>query len=204
MTTTTPIAVDTDGTAEIFDAELVEDSPAAEVAIPVDKGVLATRLLAIAVLEARIAAAKADLRAALYGQMKTGESLVGCLDPDDDDPVSNETALGKVLKKKGASAWKVTDPEAFLAWVKAKAPTEVITTEKVRDSYVTAVLAQLKKDKGLNKTTGEVVIPDGITFSENSPTLSVTKSADAETLVEMAVAAGHLRADGTLAIEAGR
>jgi hypothetical protein len=196
---TATVTVDATGTAQTTDQQ---PAAAAAPAVPADRNALTTQLLTIAVLEARVAAAKADLRAALAGVLRPGESVVGCLDPDDDDPAEHGTSLGRVLKKRGAKRWAVTDTDALLAWVREHAPTEVVVTEKVRDSFTTKLLAACKADGGLVQATGELLVPDGIEYREAAPTLQVSLSAEAEALVADAVQAGRLHADGTLAIEA--
>lgn len=59
----------------------------------------ATTLLAIAVLEARIAAEKKRLRAEFTTELVTGERVPGLIDPDDPEG----TGLGFVQKRKGST-----------------------------------------------------------------------------------------------------
>jgi hypothetical protein len=169
---------------------------------------LATRLAVIAVLEKQLAALKADGRAVIGKQIKTGETLVVCLDPDDDDPVEHGTSLGTVSKAKGSKRWQIEDDEKFTAWVEEHFPTEVETVVRVRDSFKQKVREECKGDQGFPMPgTGEVVIPAGMTFTAGSPQVRVNTSAEAERLVLDALANGGAAAyllDGGLpALPAG-
>lgn len=166
-----------------------------------ERGELAARLLAIAVLEKQLAALKADGRAIMGKQLRTGETIVGCLDTGDDDPVEHRTSLGTVSKAKGAKRWTITDTEKFTAWVEEHFPTEIETTIKVRDSFLRRVLDGCKGDQGFPMpATGEVVTPAGMEFTAGNPQVRVNTSDEAEQIVLAALASGGAAAfllDGT-------
>lgn len=111
--------------------------------------------------------------------------------------------IGSVQLTKGRETWTVTDPDALLAWVKANAPDEIVTTEAVRSSYVQALLNRAKADGvAVNAFTGEEI--PGIEQRTTEPTLTVKPSADAAQTIAQALADGTLTlADvAPLAIEA--
>lgn len=150
---------------------------------------MATRLLAIAVVEARIREEKARLREALGQALVTGSREAGYIDPSDPEG----TALGFVTKKKGAEAAKVTDPDAVLAWVKNTLPDEVVTSQAVRPAFLTRLLTTIKTNGGwLDPVTGELLDVPGVEVSVSDPTLMVKANEDADRLVAEALAAHHI------------
>lgn len=94
-------------------------------------------------------------------------------------PVTIATRKGKV---------RITDPAAFLAWVKEHRPDEVVVTEQVRDSYTKSVLEDrlvVMRGEVFDSTTGEPVEwaalgPDG------NPYATWTASADQKEAKETA------------------
>jgi hypothetical protein len=211
-----PTQVDTDGVAE---PETTADKPATRrrrtpltpPALPpltvTDRGLLATKLAVIAVLEKQLAAVKADAKAIIGKQMRTGETVIPCLDPDDDDPVEHGTSLGTVSKAKGAKRWVIEDDEKFTAWTEEHFPTEVETVVRVRDSFKARVREGCKGDAGFPMpSTGEVVIPAGMKFTAGDPQVRVNTSDEAEAIVLAALASGGAAAfllDGVPALPAG-
>jgi hypothetical protein len=193
-------AVGADGTA----TPEPEPEPAAAVGPSVDELVL--RLLVLKVLAARIAEADADTRDAIHGRVDVGVSLPGYLTAEDAAAARAgevDRCLGKVGLSKPSRSWKVTDAEAFTAWVLEHAPDEVEHRPVVRNSFVSAVLASCKADGGWVTPSGEILEPAGVELSLGRPTLQVRPSADAPDLVAAALAAGMLTADGVRALPAG-
>lgn len=92
--------------------------------------------------------------------------------------------LGSVQLIKGSSSWKVTDPDAWQAWVEAHNPGEIVTTKTVRSSYTDAVLAKLKAGGAeIDEETGEAVVPPGIAPTFSAPSIRVSPSKEAPRIV---------------------
>lgn len=118
--------------------------------------------------------------------------------------VIGDEQIGSVSLAKGRESWVVTDPAALLAWVKANRPSEVVTVEQVRPSYIGALLMQAKKD-GAPVTSGGELVP-GIEQRTGDPSLNVKPSEDAAQTIAQAFADGVLSLDDLtppLAIEGG-
>lgn len=79
--------------------------------------------------------------------------------------------IGTVSLEAGAETWSVVDQDAFLAWVEAQNPDEVVATIEVRSSYQNAVLAACKRDGGVvvDFDTGAVEIPPGVAKRVGAP-----------------------------------
>lgn len=206
--------VDTEGTAETEAAEPAKrrrklGPPPPPVLTVAERNYLATTLAVIAVLEKEVAARKADAKAIMGRQMRAGDTLVTCLDPDDPDPVENGTSLGTVIKPRAARNWKVVDPEKFTAWVEELFPTEVETIVQVRTSWRDRVLEECKTRGGFahKATGGEVIIPPGVEVTVGSSTPRVNPSDEARALVMAALANGgaaaYLLDGGTPALPVG-
>lgn len=92
--------------------------------------------------------------------------------------------IGNVRLDKGTSTWGVVDPDAFLGWVRANRPDEVVVTERVRPAYQAAVLKHLQvEDALLDRDTGELEVPDGVAPKHGKPTLKVTPVAETNGVV---------------------
>jgi hypothetical protein len=147
----------------------------------------ATRLLALKVAADWIAAETKRLRESLSAELMVGERVPGALDHDDKD-----TLLGFVQLTKGRQTVSITDPDAFLAWVEAVAPTEVITTRAVRSSFAAAVLADVRSLGGWVSPDGELLMPDGLVERMGEPVLTTKVRAEADALVREAIASRRL------------
>lgn len=155
--------------------------------------------LAASVLKRVITEADADAR----------ERLLMMLDPGDRKTVWIDTPTGKVdagtvtLTKpaKPKTVRKVTDPDAFLNWVKEHRPDEVIHTESVRSSYATAVLGRPEADENGE----EIPLPPGVEWVETTTrsVVQVRPSEDAAQAISAAVAAGTVSLDDVLALPRG-
>ena len=105
--------------------------------------------------------------------------------------VIGDEQVGSVQLTKPRESWTVTDPAALLAWVKANAVDEVVTTETVRPSYVQALLARAKEDGiAVDRVSGEPI--PGIERRTSEPTLTVKPSEDAAQVIAQAFADGRL------------
>lgn len=157
----------------------------------------ATRLILSRVVRDRLSEADKAIRE----QARTDFDMPGVRDIG----VIGDEQIGSVQLVKGRESWVVTDPAALLAWVKANAPDEVVTTEAVRSSYVQALLARAKADGvAVDVFTGEQI--PGIECRTSAPTLTVKPSEDAAQTIAQAFADGLLSLDDLtppLAIEGG-
>lgn len=158
----------------------------------------ATRLILSRVVRDRLA----DADKAIRGQARTDFDMPGVREIG----VIGDEQVGAVQLTKPREAWTVTDPAALLAWVKANAPDEVVTTEAVRSSYVQALLARAKEDGvAVDRVSGEQI--PGIECRTSAPTLTVKPSEDAAQIIAQAFADGVLTLDDLtppLAIEGGK
>lgn len=149
----------------------------------------ATRLLAIAVVKARIAEEERRLRTELIAELVTGAREAGVIDPAN----AEATALGFVTKKKPAESARVVDPAKVLAWVEAHVPSEVVTTRAVRPAFLPVLLDAVKKDGGwVDPSTSELLDVPGVEVVLGSPSLMVKASEDADRLVAEALAGRRL------------
>jgi hypothetical protein len=140
--------------------------------------ILARDLLVLRALADRVAAALVAAKADTLAAMEVGERLVVKVG---DQPV------GTVTLAHGRVAARITDPRALLAWVKANHPTEVVTTQEVRSSFVTALLKRAKD-------SGEVI--PGIDVSQGDPYLLAPVDDVAAAVI------GAAWADGSLSLPA--
>lgn len=143
----------------------------------------AARLLALRVVKDWVAVEERALRDSVTDALVVGERVPGVLDPADPDSL-----LGFVQKIKGRESWTVTDAEGFLAWVERTAPTEVVTVKKVRESFITSVLAECKSHGGWISPDGELLAPDGVEARVGDPTITVKPTAEADGLIRQALA----------------
>lgn len=153
----------------------------------------ATRLLAIAVVTARLELEGKRLRGELVKEMATGARQEGVVDPKD----MEGTTLGFVTKKKGSTYVKVTDEAKVLAWVKEHLPTEVQVVESVRPAFLTRLKDAVKADGGwVDPDTSEVMDVPGMEVTTGDPGLMVKASEEADRLVMDALAARRLELMG--------
>lgn len=113
----------------------------------------------VALLKALIAAAEAELT-----RTETDTLLLA----DAVGVKTFTTPFGQVTIGQKDAKPMVTDPTAFMAWVRDTYPTEVETIVRVRPAFQTAVLGSIEWDKDLNEfvhpATGTFV--PGIRWSE--------------------------------------
>lgn len=147
----------------------------------------AARLVTLRVVKDWVAAEERDLRTAVAGTLVVGERVPALLGP--------ESLLGFVQKVKGREAWTVTDSEALLDWTKRHAATEVVVTQSVRPSFVTAVLNECKTHGGWISPDGELLVPDGVELRTAEPTITVKPTAEADGLIREALASRRIALD---------
>lgn len=152
-------------------------------------------------MSARDAAATAAVMKALAGRVKEGETrakadVMAHLDPGDRKHavLPDGTDIGTVSITKGRETFRVTDPAAFLAWVRDTAPSEVV--ESVNPTFQRKVLDGIKDG-------GE--LPPGVEPGWGDPYVSVRQSETQAEAVAAAWRDGRLAPilAGLLAIEAG-
>lgn len=140
-----------------------------------DPRILARDLLVLKALADRVAAALVTAKSGALGAMEVGERLVVKIG---DEPV------GTVTVARGRVAARITDPRALVGWVKTNHPTEVVTVEEVRSSFVTALLKRAKD-------CGEVI--PGIEITQGDPYLLAPVDDVAAQVIAAAWADGTLR-----------
>lgn len=156
---------------------------------PLSSRDLAVQLLAIKVTQERLTKLDRQLREQSAAGLMVGERVSGALDPAD-----AATLLGFVQLTKGRESVTVTDTDAVLAWAEEHAPAEVVTTRRVRPSFLTALTAAVKRDGGwVHPGTSEVLEVPGIAATVGAPVLTVKPTAEADALVAQALADRRLQ-----------
>lgn len=145
---------------------------------------IAQRLLALRVVMDRIKAEDARLRKIAKEQMRSGDRVTGYLD-ESADP------LGFVTLSKPVETPTIVDERAFTEWVKALAPTEIVTS--VRESFTKVLLEEVKSHGGWISPDGELLAVEGVEVVKSSPRLSVLPTAEADQLIADALSAGRLQ-----------
>lgn len=145
-------------------------------------------------------------------EIKTGKAgLRPVMDALDIDTLGarlpDGTRVAKVRRAGGGTTAQVTDEAAFLRWVIANRPGEIV--QAVRESYRKALLeaaakagpdAADKKGRPLDPETGEPV--DGIGFAAGTAYLTVNFEPGGEDAIRAAWQSGRLSLDAMLALPA--
>ena len=159
---------------------------------------IATQLLVLGVIEKRISAFKAKLRAeAMRSFDRIGVRDIGLV---------GDEQIGSVQLASGASSASITDEAKYTAWVSEQFPDaiEEVTVRRVKFHVAQRHLSAVKSGNGLLiEETGELLdeVP-GITRRQGDPVLKVATSKDADVIVSAAVSDGTLTlADAIGAIE---
>lgn len=155
--------------------------------------------LAAAVIKKAIAEADSDARERLLMMLEPGDRKTVWVHTPDGPVDAGTVTLTKPSKPKRAR--RVTDRDAFLAYVKEHRPDEVIHTEAVRSSYEAAVLARPEADDN-----GEVIDnPPGVEWVESTTrsVVQVRPSEDAAAAIAAAVQAGSVSLHEVLALPGG-
>lgn len=156
------------------------------------KPALALRVAALKVLFDRLAVLDREGRDELTALTVQGERLPAVL-PGSDEPVAFITRTRPAKKH---PALTVTDPAAYMAWIVANRPDEVVhpppPVNTVRSSFTAAVAA----DGGvMDPSTGELSTPDGMEWVTPEPgrsSLQVRLEPDGAKVLEAAWASGLL------------
>lgn len=117
-------------------------------------GDLALRLAVLKVLADRVKTGERVVRADVADQWVPGTRIPAVLP-------GNRT-VGTVTLTEGREQAKVTDPAAFLEWVRANHPDEIV--ESVRSSFEKQLLERVRKD-------GELVPGVSVVYGEPYPTV---------------------------------
>lgn len=115
--------------------------------------------------------------------------------------VVNGQVLGHVSMVKGRTTAKVSNEAAFLAYVKAHHPSEVVVEEKVNPAFQKRVLDEAAK-AGAFKDTDGVTIDGIIAVSVGEPYPTVTKDPDLDIHIAALIERGALSVTGLKEIEA--
>ena len=154
---------------------------------------VAVQLALIKTVEKRVSAAFTATKAVALKVLDATDRKSAVLD--------DGTKIGTISVKEGAESTYVSDPAAFLAWVKANRPDEVVTTESVRSSYRAAVIARAKEADGVlfDPETGEQI--PGLARSKGDPVVSVLVTDKHLENVAAALADGRLSLAGVIVPE---
>lgn len=155
---------------------------------PLTRDERARRLAVLAVISDWVKKEDQRLRGEMAAELVPGDRQSALL-----DPANKDTLLGFVTLVKGRQSWRVTDESALLDWVKRNAPTEVVTVQSVRPSFVTALINECKTHGGWISPEGELMHPDGLETSIGTPYIQVKATAEADGLVADALRGGRLQ-----------
>lgn len=153
---------------------------------------LALQSAALKALADAVAVERKTVQAAMQSELETtGAARVDASLPDG-------SAVASVSRTQPKLTARVVDDEAFLAWVRDTAPSEVtsrVVTE-VRPAFQAALLAQMTAAGATevpDKVTGEVTDVPGVEVTAGrAMTHSVRLSKDGAALIADAWRAGHL------------
>lgn len=126
-----------------------------------DVGTLASQVIALAAMKKKLAELDADVRERLQMAMDRGDRKAGR---------AGEAKIGTVTLTDPETTWRIADKRAWLEWVKAHKPTEIVTTESVNTAYESAFLASLDPSLGL---------PDGVELVTGPAVVQVRPAPDA-------------------------
>lgn len=132
---------------------------------------LANKAVTLAVLKKRVAELEAEVKAEISATMDRGDRKVG---------KAGDAKIGAVTLTDPKAAYRVTNGDAWRAWVRDNFPDEITTVEAVRSSFETAVLG---RGGVIDEATGEVTLPDGVALVEGVPVVQVRPEKDAEAAI---------------------
>ncbi len=145
---------------------------------------VAVRVAALKALYDRVRDAYNAARAEASDTLQPGDRLRATL--------ADGADIGTVSVVEGRITAKVTDPDALLKWVQVNAPGEVETVQRVRESYVGALLARCENVDGaaMHAKTGELL--PGVAFTVGDTYARVTQTHDQQAAFVDAYNAGQL------------
>jgi hypothetical protein len=137
----------------------------------------ANQLIVLAIVKRRVAAFEAEIRAQVLADSDPG---------DKKNAKAGDARIGTVSVTDPETSWRVTDVNAFTAYVKEHWPTEVhsFTTETVRSAFEKQLLGD-----PVDETTGEVI--PGVAEVKGGSVVQVRPGKDAEQII-----ADHMIAEG--------
>lgn len=140
-------------------------------------------LVAAALVKREVGQADGERRRALVSDLV--EDLTSTMVPGDRttvrvrDATGKPVAIGTVRVDDGPVTVTVTNPRAYLDWVKATAESEI--EETVREAYTKRVAEMVKRHGGvMDPNTGEVAEVPGMTRTQGQPKVVVTPTAGAK------------------------
>jgi hypothetical protein len=143
---------------------------------------LANKIITLAVLKNMVTRLDGEVRTAARESMSPGDRKAGS---------ASGQRIGYVTLTDPEGSYRVTDGEAFRAWVREHRPEEIVAVESVRSSYEKAVLSLGCDEQG-------EVIP-GLTWVEPLPVLQVRPTKDAEAAIRAELASSGLSFTSVLA-----
>ncbi len=162
-----------------------------------DQREIATRLIAIGVVQAELKAEETRLRQEFGKVSEIGDRSTAKL---------GDTPLGTVTMCEGSSTPLVADYDALLAWVLENHPEQIERKPSVRHSFVEVLKSHVKDFGGLVDEDGVVQPVPGIEIREGDPKPMVKASAGAKSAVLDAIRDGRYlaiepRLDGMTRLE---
>lgn len=110
-----------------------------------------------------------------------------------------EVDLGTVIRTKPSQAWKITDPEEFLAWVQESKPEAVEHVPQVRDWYVKTILAQAESFDAAITGEGEM-IPGVEKTTSSTSSVQMKPGKEAKEGMKVLTAAGVFKVSDLLEV----
>lgn len=144
----------------------------------------ALRLAALKALKDRVDDAYTSARKAALAAMDPGDRKSAVLD--------DGTDIGTVSVTKPKLRAAVVDERAFLAWVKAEAPGEIV--ESVRETYRRHILGRVERYGNVVDTETGEILADGVELRPSEPYATCRQSDAQAAAVAAAYAAGGLEA----------
>jgi hypothetical protein len=140
-------------------------------------------LVAAALVKREVGQADGERRRALVSEL--AEDLTSTMVPGDRttvrvrDATGEPVAIGTVRVDDGPVTVTVTNPRAFLDWVRATAESEI--EETVREAYTKRVADMVRKHGGVvDPNTGEIAEVPGMTRTQGQPKVVVTPAPGAK------------------------
>lgn len=128
---------------------------------------LANQLVVLAIVKRRVEAFEKTLRARVMDDSDPG---------DKKNAKAGEHRIGTVSVTDPETSWRVTDAEAFTAYVKERWPSEVYAIENVRGAFAKQLL-----DNPVDEQTGEVI--PGLAEVKGGSVVQVRPGKDAEQII---------------------
>jgi len=140
---------------------------------------LARLALTVGVVKAKINAADTALRQQLAAVLDPSERIPGRI---------GDAKIGSASKTDPKPAARITNGEAFRAWVKDNRPEEIVTVEAVNSAFERALLKLYTECGGMPNDDGEVFEVPGVSIVPGVPIVRVVPDDGAEQIIAAAMA----------------